>query len=289
MERVFAQSELEAIAQALADTSEGLTGSDIAHLLATLKMSDPMPGTTKWKRLYNAFAERQNHSQNRRAILEFIRQAMKPERYARDAARFEPMRTNLNRALAFSGLAVDAAGKLSEVAQVKTLTEATRRAQELRADLTSRGVHPDVLRFCRAELVADNYFHAVLEATKSIADKLRAKSGLTEDGAPLVDLTLCGDSPKLRVNPLVTESQKSEQKGFANLVKGTFGMFRNTTAHEARIWKRVLICATLRSSRICRKDKSFSCDAFQVDVIGTPRFRAIASTADVRTATTARS
>jgi hypothetical protein len=38
MERVFAQSELEAIAQALADTSEGLTGSDIAHLLATLKM-----------------------------------------------------------------------------------------------------------------------------------------------------------------------------------------------------------------------------------------------------------
>ena len=51
-------------------------------------------------------------------------------------------------------------------------------------------VHADVLRFCRAELVADNYFHAVLEVTKSIADELRAKSGLTDDGAKLVDAAL---------------------------------------------------------------------------------------------------
>ena len=27
----------------------------------------------------------------------------------------------------------------------------------------------------------------------------------------------------------------SEQSGFANLIKGTFGMFRNSSAHEARI------------------------------------------------------
>jgi uncharacterized protein (TIGR02391 family) len=40
----------------------------------------------------------------------------------------------------------------------------------------------------------------------------------------------------LAINPLKTESEKSEQKGFANLLRGTFGMFRNTTAHEARIY-----------------------------------------------------
>jgi Protein of unknown function (Hypoth_ymh) len=137
---------------------------------------------TKWRRLHNAFVERQNYSQNRRAILQFISEAMKPERYAKQPERFEPMRANLNRALAFSGMAVSAAGELSAVTRAETLTEAVRRADELRADLTRRGVHEDVLRFCRAELVADNYFHAVLEATKSIADKLRAKSGLTDDG-----------------------------------------------------------------------------------------------------------
>jgi hypothetical protein len=82
MEQTFSQSELEAIAAALADTSEGLTGSEIGHILSLLKIADPTPNMTKWKRLHNAFVERQNKSQNRRAILEFIRQAIRPERYA---------------------------------------------------------------------------------------------------------------------------------------------------------------------------------------------------------------
>ena len=183
MEQIFSPSELEAIAAALADTSAGLSGSEIGHILSLLRMKDPDPTMTKWKRLHNAFMERQNKSGNRRAVLEFIRQAMKPARYVRQPARFEPLRTNVNRALAFSGLAIDAAGKLSNISPAQTLTEASRRAEELRADLTTRGVHPDVLRFCRAELVADNYFHAVLEATKSIADKIRSKTGLTDDMA----------------------------------------------------------------------------------------------------------
>ena len=42
-------------------------------------------------------------------------------------------------------------------------------------DLTRRGVHSEVQRFCRAELRAYNYFHAVLEAMKSIAEKLASE------------------------------------------------------------------------------------------------------------------
>lgn len=232
---LFTQSQLEATAAALADTDEGLTGSEISHLLATCRMSDPTPGITKRHRLYNAFAESQNGCQDRRAILAFIRKAMKPERYARNPERFEPMRTNLNRALLFAGLAVDSTGTLSSTESAKTLPEAERRAQELRDDLTARGVHPDVLRFCRAELVVDDYFHAVLEATKSIADKIRDRTGLTDDGAVLVDRTLGSDLPMLAINDLSSESARGEQRGFANLVKGVFGMFRNPTAHAARI------------------------------------------------------
>ncbi|CAN5552409.1 hypothetical protein BH23BAC4_BH23BAC4_01650 [soil metagenome] len=204
---VFTQSQLEAVAAALANTSEGLTGSEIDHLLATCRMSDPNPTLTKRHRLYNAFAESQNSRQDRRAILAFIRHSMKPERYARCPERFEPMRTNLNRALSFAGLAVDATGTLRSGKQALTLPEAERRAQELKEDLTARGVHPDVLRFCRAELVADDYFHAVLEATKSIADKLRTCTGLTVDGAILVDRALGGDPPMLAINDLSSESE----------------------------------------------------------------------------------
>lgn len=235
MPKVFTQSQLQAIADALGDTSEGLTGSEIGHLLATNKMSDPSSEMTKRHRLYNAFAHCQNARQDRRGILAFIRKSMRPELYARSPERYEPMRANLNRALAFAGLAVKASGELDEVEQAHTLTEAQRRSAELRTDLEIRKVHPDVLRFCREELLVDNYFHAVLEAAKSVADKLRARSGLPDDGAALVDRTLGGDPPIVAINALSTESEKSEQRGFANLVKGTFGMFRNTTAHAPKI------------------------------------------------------
>lgn len=233
--KIFRADELQAIADAMADTHEGLTGSEITYLLGSCAIADPSPAMNKRHRLYNAFVTHQNSAQNRVRILGFIRKAMRPARFARDAEKFEPLRRNLNRALAFSGLVVEANGELVESSKAQTLTEAQQRANDLRADLNIRGVHPDVIAFCREELLTDNYFHAVLEAVKSIGEKIRQKTGLTADGGTLIDLSLSGKPPMIAINSLKTESEISEQKGFANLIKGTFGMFRNPTAHEARV------------------------------------------------------
>jgi uncharacterized protein (TIGR02391 family) len=230
----FTAAQLEAIANALGDTNDGLTGDEIGQLLAGCSIKDVEPGT-KRKRLYAAFVRDQNERQHRKQILGFIRRAMSPARHVRVPERFEPMRANLNRALLFCGMVVTEAGVLGTVDAARTLSEAQRRAQELRVDLTTRGVHPDVLRFCREELLADNYFHAVLEAAKSVLDKMRDKTGLTDDGNTLIDRVLSGDLPMLTINDFGTESEKSEQKGFANLVRGTIGMFRNPAAHAPRI------------------------------------------------------
>jgi uncharacterized protein (TIGR02391 family) len=199
------------------------------------RITDRDPALTKRHRIHNALADDQNRRGNRTGVLAFMRHALKPERYLARPERYEPLRANVNRALAFVGLAFDTAGILDTFDAVSTLSEAQQRADELRVDLTRRGVHPEVLEFCRAELLADNYFHAVLEATKSVAEKLRRRTGLTDDGSALVDRALAGHPPLLAINPLITESHWSEQKGFANLVRGTFGMFRNVVAHEARI------------------------------------------------------
>jgi hypothetical protein len=190
--KLFTASQIQSIADALADTEEGLSHSKISHVLASCRLADPTPGTTKRHRLYNALAKWQNTKRSRAGILAFIRKAMKPEIYNRQPERFEMMRANLNRALAFAGLAVRPDGTLDAVEKATTISEAARRANDLRADLVSRGVHPDVLAFCRAELVADNYFHAVLEAVKSVADKIRSKTGLDDDGGTLVDRALSG-------------------------------------------------------------------------------------------------
>lgn len=232
--KLFTPDQMEAIAGALGDTEIGLTNPEIEFLIRSAKMVDPGK-TTKRVRIFNAFAESQNSKRNRTHILEFVRLAMSPARYSREPHRFEPMRAALNQALAFAGLVVDEAGKITSVDAVYTLPEAQRRARDLRADLEDRGVHPDVLAFCKAELLADNYFHAVQEAVKSVADKMRRLTRLTDDGGALVDRALGGEPPMLAINPRSTVSEKSEQSGFANLVKGAFGMFRNPTAHEARI------------------------------------------------------
>lgn len=43
---VFSQIEVEGIAAALGDTVIGLSGSEIGHILSTLKMADPDPTAT---------------------------------------------------------------------------------------------------------------------------------------------------------------------------------------------------------------------------------------------------
>lgn len=101
-------------------------------------------------------------------------------------------------------------------------------------------MHPDVLAFCRAELLQQNYFHAVLEASKSVADKLRNLTGVTTgsaiDGTRLVDTTCFpAASPQVRFNALATEWERSEQTGIATLMKGPFSTFRNPAAHAPKV------------------------------------------------------
>lgn len=83
--------------------------------------------------------------------------------------------------------------------------------------------------------MADNYFHAVFEATKSVADRIREMTGLTSDGAELIDNAFGIKSPLLAINTLRTDTEKMEQIGFSTLLKGIFGTFRNVTAHAPKI------------------------------------------------------
>jgi uncharacterized protein (TIGR02391 family) len=68
-----------------------------------------------------------------------------------------------------------------------------------------------------------------------VADKIREKTGLTSDGSRLVDEAFGGKEPLLAFNTLQTETERSEHTGLMNLMKGLFGVFRNTTAHAPKI------------------------------------------------------
>jgi uncharacterized protein (TIGR02391 family) len=203
-----------------------------------LTESPHIGGLSKWKRIYNLLAEAQNRTQTGNFAMKFIQTALSPRRYASRHSEHEILREGINLQLAFHGYQIQADGKFQRVDAVATIDEARDRAGRLRAELDRRGVHSDVLEFCRPELMQGNYFHAVLEATKSLSEKIRMKSGLGGDAGDLVTRAFSlGKSglPVVAFNSLRTETERSEQTGLMNLCVGMFGTFRNPTAHGARM------------------------------------------------------
>lgn len=196
---------------------------------------DEQDGGSKPRRIRSNLSARQRRDGCGNNVAHFIQVVMSPVRFAGRLEEFEGFRHDLNEVLAFAGLHLGENGKLRAVTAAQTIDEARERAGRLRAELQRRGVHPEVLKFCRAELLQQNYFHAVLEATKSVAEKIRDRTGLTGDGVEIIDAAFGLKGPRLAINSLRTETEQSEQRGFANLLRGTFGTFRNATAHAARI------------------------------------------------------
>lgn len=237
MDRIppFNAQHLRAACQVLADTERGLTGSEIASLLQDCGVEDVSPSITKWKRLFNALAKAQNTHHVGNHLVMFINRALNPVTYARHKEKFTWRRNQINVVLAFSGLSVREDGKVVRGSVETTLRGARARAGALRTALEDRGAHPELIKYCRAELVDDNYFHAVFEAIKGVAERIRTMSGLTGDGAELVNTALSTKSPVLAINPLSTETEVSEQRGLGNLIVGLFGAIRNPSAHEPKV------------------------------------------------------
>ncbi len=228
---------LQKLADIIGDTSDGLTGNDIGRFLAQVGIADSGM-STKRHRLYDALSVRQAQDGCANNVLGFVMAVMAPVNYVGASHRFEERRIALNEALSFVGLSIGKDGKLSTSKVAQTLSEAENRARSLRQELLRRSAHAEVLRFCRVELLQDNYFHAVLEAAKSIAARLRTMTGSTLDGVKLVDQVLeLGSTgmPVLAFNALRTETDRSEHRGLTLMIKGVFGAFRNLAAHEAKI------------------------------------------------------
>ena len=231
----FEDTQLEQICRVLGDTA---SGSEISAMFRQIEIPDENPTGTKWRRLYAAFGDRQRRDGCGNCVVSFMYKTMNPVRWTSNHETFEERRHQLNQILIFCGYSLEPNGKLRIQKAAKTLDEAEERAGKLRGELRRRAVHADVLKFCRAELVRNNYFHAVLEATKSVADKIRQKANLSSDGSALVDEAFApGKSgiPLLAFNSLRTETERNEQTGMMNLMKGMFSAFRNPTAHAPKI------------------------------------------------------
>lgn len=235
------------VCEILAATDSGLTNAELDRLLAQARIADPTPRTAgpgavvmvnKRERLHRALSARQRADGHSAAVLRFVKTAMHPARYIASPEVFEDRRHELNVALSFAALRLEEDGRLVRVRAASTLTDARRRAQRLRQTLRDRHAHPRLLAACVDEIRDENYFHAVLEATKSLAEEIRRKAGLTGDGVPLVDAAFekgQRQMPLLVINSLRTQTERSRQKGLADGLRAVFAAARNPTAHEPKV------------------------------------------------------
>ena len=228
----FAEGQVEALARLLGECG---SGTDINRVLHDRGLADASGESTKWRRLYSIFLACQKRHDCANHVLDFIRAFLTPARFVGRNDEFEARRQELNTILAFSGLELGADGQFRRVTPASTLGEAEKRVRTIRAKFQGRRIHPEVLKYCSTELMQDNYFHAVFEATKGLAQRLRDRSGIQADGAALVDLVFSVEQPLLVMSALQTETERSEHKGLAALLKGCFAAVRNPLAHEPKI------------------------------------------------------
>ncbi|MCX6318077.1 MAG: TIGR02391 family protein [Bacteroidetes bacterium] len=226
---------IEGLAKILGDTNQGLTVTELSKFIPEAGLRDVDPFNTKWKRLYNSFADYQNRNKNSNNILTFIALSINPSRFVGKNEKFEMIRAELNKRLSFIGLFLNESGILNPVKKATTITEAEERISRFKSKLESRNIHPKIYEYCNSELITENYFHSVFEAVKSVAEEIRKRTNLTLDGGELIDKVFSVTNPLIKINSLKNETEQSEQKGFSNLIKGVFGMFRNTIAHSPKV------------------------------------------------------
>lgn len=232
----LSDNELTALADILAGH---LTHSEITSQMSSAGFEVCTEGN-KSARIKTTFQNDQNQCHASNKILAFIKKNVDPVLFLNNPDAHADLIKRLNEVLSFAGYELASSGLLNRIpSNSTTISEAKKRAADLRSELINRNVHGDLLEYCKPELLEEDYFHAVFEAVKSYCDKIRIKTGIQADGSTLFTTAFLIKDPYLAINTLRTESEQSEQKGFTSLLQGVYSMFRNTTAHDPKI-KRVV-------------------------------------------------
>ncbi|PKP58535.1 TIGR02391 family protein [Candidatus Atribacteria bacterium HGW-Atribacteria-1] len=76
------------------------------------------------------------------------------------------------------------------------------------------------------------YSDAILDSIKYLTNIIREKSKVDGDGVGLIGQAFGGQSPKIKINKMVTTSEIDEQKGYEQILRGIYCGIRNPRSHE---------------------------------------------------------
>ncbi|HGN4741988.1 TPA: TIGR02391 family protein [Streptococcus pyogenes] len=220
--------------------SDYVSHSEITRMGEVLgyPQNDQNSGFNKHKRVHNLMSDILNRTQNTDNIKLVIEYVCNPLRYINEVSIFEQLRTAINIPLSLKGLIVSDSGQIVTTTTSKTLSEAKKRFETLDSRLKELKVHPHVLKFCTQELLQENYFHAVFEASKGAFHRIRLLTGSAMDSASLIDQCFKPGEPIVIINgnKLQTLDEQSEYKGLKNLLLAIAHLYRNSKAHKLKYY-----------------------------------------------------
>lgn len=243
--------QLKAVCDVLAETDMGHTKTELTQLLQQSgievmsdgKMSNGYVykfGLNKRDWLYKCLVTEINKSNSLYRVYSFFEKALNPVAFTDERSRnkYNYMLDGVNKVLLLAGIEITREGKLIEVVQAKTLDEVDRRVNSLQRNLYNRAIHSEVQKYCIRDYLQKDYYDAVFEAAKGLAERVRQITGLKTDGGTLFQTAFSKNDPYLFFNSLQTDSERSEFTGLKELMEAIFHLVRNPAAHTPKInWK----------------------------------------------------
>ena len=234
----FKLSTLEILANTIADIDSNITGSVIHRILLQSQIDDVSYSEqflAKRKKLFNAFEKSQNDYKCVNNIVLFIQNVLSPQRYVNNKDMYNKLKSEVNKQLAFEGLSINDSNQIISIAKASKISDVQVKVDGLKSKLIEQGAHQLVFSYCNSELLANNYFHAVLESSKGLIKRIQDLAGVKYDGQNLMENVFKDDNPILIINNFQSKSEKDEHRGFRNLLIGIVAMFRNPSSHELKV------------------------------------------------------
>lgn len=114
-----------------------------------------------------------------------------------------------------------------------SVTQPPKDAAELPNYLFNRmQFHPRLITSSKSLFETGHYSQAIFEAFKAVNNFVKEKTGLTLDGKALMSKVFDENAPIIKINELLTKSDKDEQEGFKFLFMGAMVGVRNPKAHD---------------------------------------------------------
>lgn len=223
---------------------ELVTGSKITMLFSVNGWKDHYTETgdkmlsTKWKRIYYTIVNEINKANSIAPFIKIIEDIMEPFIFRDNIESWKESKRDINRIIGFCGLELLDEGKVKSIKPIKTLQEAIDRTNSLLEKLQVYNIHEEIIKYCRPELLNENYFHSILEASKSVLQRIREMTNSSKDGNTLINEAFIVKNPAIviRENLLKDEQERSQYQGLKSLLNTICYLYRNPTAHSSKLF-----------------------------------------------------